>query len=382
MGTVFRYQVLRLLRDRILLLWALGLPIALSLIFMAMFAGLEAGYAVDPMRVGIVHDDAYVSEAGLDAALDAVSAADAEPQLLDPVVYDTAEQAEAAVRDGTTVGYIAVQDGDPVLHLSAEGNELSTTPVLRAMLDTYVQSRDELTALLAAGAPPAEAAAAVQNRHAFTTELQVTRVPGKPEVPYYFALLAFTSGMGMTIAVVAVQEITAPAGPLAARRNLGALPRWRLLLGTLAAAWVCTWACLVLAFIFMRFVVGVDFGPYTALCLLAIGISSLMACAAGSVLGTFPRMPLGGVSAISCLLALFCGLYGTASQELANRVELSAPLLSQLNPLWQATRCFYGLLYYDSLEPFARSCAALAGMTVVFFMIAMIRMRRTNHEHI
>ncbi|MBW3069143.1 ABC transporter permease [Actinomyces sp. 594] len=382
MRTVFRYQVLRLLRDRILLLWTLGMPIALSLMFMMMFSGLEAGYAVDPIRVGIVHDDAYAAEAGLDGALDAVSADDAELRLLDPVAYDTAEQAEAAVQKGDTVGYIAVQDGTPVLHLSPEGNDLSTTPVLRAMLDTYVHSRDEITSLIAAEAPPADAAAAVQDRHAFTTELQVTRVPGKPEVPYYFALLAFTSGMGMTIAVVAIREITAPSGHLAARRNLGALPRWRLLLGTLSAAWVCTWACLVLAFVFMRFVVGVDFGPYAALCLLAIGISSLMACAAGSVLGTFPRMPLGGVSAISCLLALFCGLYGTASQRLANAVELSAPLVSQLNPLWQATRCFYGLLYYDSLEPFARSCTVLAGMTLVFFIIAMIRMRRTNHEHL
>ncbi|MDO4899203.1 ABC transporter permease [Actinomyces sp.] len=382
MRTVFRYQVLRLLRDKILLLWTLGLPIALSLIFMTMFAGLEAGYAVDPIRVGIVHDDAYASEAGLEAALDAVSAAESEPQLLDPVAYDTAEQAEAAVRDGEAVGYIAVQDGTPVLHLSPEGNELSTTPVLRAMLDTYVHSREEITSLIAAGMPPAEAAVAVQDHHAFTTEIQVTRVPGKPEVPYYFALLAFTSGMGMTIAVLAVQEIIAPWGPLAARRNLGALPRWRLLLGTLSAAWVCTWACLIIAFAFMRFVVGVDFGPHAALCLVAIGVSSLMSCAAGSALGTFPRMPLGGVSAISCLLALFCGLYGTASQELANSIELSAPLLAQLNPLWQATRCFYALLYYDTLSPFVRSCAVLTGMTVVFFIIAMIRMRRTNHEHL
>lgn len=382
MRSVFFYQVLRLLRDRILLLWTLGMPIALSLIFMAMFSGLEEGYAVDPMRVGVVHDDAYAAETGLDGALAAVSADDAEPRLLDPVAYDTAEQAAAAVQEGETVGYIAVQGGTPVLHLSPEGNDLSTTPVLRAVLDSYVHSRDEIASLIAAGAAPADAAAAVQTRHSFTTELQVTRVPGKPEVPYYFALLAFTSGMGMMIAVVAVQEITAPSGPLAARRNLGAVPRWRLLLGTLSAAWVCTWACLVLAFVFMRFVVGVDFGPYAALCLVAIGVSSLMSCAAGAALGTFPRLPLGGVSAISCLLALFCGLYGTASQNLANAVELSAPLLAQLNPLWQTARCFYGLLYYDTLTPFARSCAVLVGMTVVFFILAMLRMRRTNHEHL
>ncbi|WP_257210646.1 ABC transporter permease [Actinomyces ruminis] len=135
MRSVFSYQVLRLLRDKILLLWTLGLPIALSLLFMMMFSGLEEGYAVDPMRVGIVHDDAYAAEAGLDGALAAVSAADAEPRLLDPVAYDTAEQAAAAVQEGETVGYIAVEDGGPALHLTPACNDLATTPVLRAALD-------------------------------------------------------------------------------------------------------------------------------------------------------------------------------------------------------------------------------------------------------
>lgn len=382
MRSVFSYQVLRLLRDKILLLWTLGLPVMLSLIFMAMFSALEAGYAVEPLRIGVVHDQAYTTAAGLDATLEALSDDDAELHLLDPVVYGSVADAEEAVVDGETVGYLAVEDGVPALHLTPACNDLATTPVLRAALDAYVQSRDQFTALVTAGADPAQASAALQFRHEFTEELQVTRVPGKPAVPYYFALLAFTSGMGMTIAVVAIQEITAPSGPLAARRNLGALPRWRVLAGALAGAWLCTWACLVLAFVFMRFVVGVDFGPYAALCLVAIGISGLMSCAAGSALGTIPRLPLGGVSAISCLLALFCGLYGTASQRLASTIEVNAPLLAQLNPLWQATQCFFGLLYYDSLVPFARSCAVLAGMSVVFLLITLMRMRRMSYEHL
>ena len=44
MRAVFTYQVLRLLRDKVLLVWTLGLPIVLSLMFMAMFSGLERAY--------------------------------------------------------------------------------------------------------------------------------------------------------------------------------------------------------------------------------------------------------------------------------------------------------------------------------------------------
>ena len=49
MRAVFAYQVLRLLRDKVLLVWTLDLPIILSLMFMAMFSGLERAYETTPL---------------------------------------------------------------------------------------------------------------------------------------------------------------------------------------------------------------------------------------------------------------------------------------------------------------------------------------------
>ena len=88
------------------------------------------------------------------------------------------------------------------------------------------------------------------------------------------------------------------------------------------------------------------------------------------------------VIAITVLLSLFTGLYGPGAQSLADAVERSAPLLARANPLWQCAHCFYGLLYYDSLAPFARSCAVLTGMAGLFLTIALIRARRMSHEHL
>lgn len=88
------------------------------------------------------------------------------------------------------------------------------------------------------------------------------------------------------------------------------------------------------------------------------------------------------VIAITVLLSLFTGLYGPGAQSLADAVERSAPLLTRVNPLWQCAHCFYGLLYYDSLVPFARSCAVLTGMAGLFLAIALIRARRMSHEHL
>ena len=56
MLTVFFYQVLRLLRDRVLLVWTLGFPIVMSLMFMAMFANLDKDFQATPISFGVVQD--------------------------------------------------------------------------------------------------------------------------------------------------------------------------------------------------------------------------------------------------------------------------------------------------------------------------------------
>ena len=380
MLTVFLYQVLRLLRDRVLLVWTLGFPIVLSLIFMAMFSNLDKVYEATPMSFGVVQDEAYRAAPGLDAVVERISADDADHHLITKVTHSTVAQAEAAAKRGETNGYLAVEGSDPVLHVTQQGNEAETTRVLRVVMDSYTQRRAEYVALAKAGAAP-EKLAALETDQAFTRSISVTPSPVKPQTHYYFALLAFACGMGTTVAMVAVKGIMA-VSPVGARQTLAGLARWKVLTATLAASWVCVLACLLIAFAFMASVVGVDFGPHMLLCLVAIGVCSLMASAVGAALGTLARLEIGMISGFTSLLSLFTGLYGPASQSLARSIEQHAPLLAQANPLWQTARCFYGLLYYDSLAPFARSCAVLLGMTCLFLTIALIRARRMTHEHL
>ena len=380
MLTVFLYQVLRLLRDRALLVWTLGFPIVLSLIFMAMFSNLEKAFEATPMSFGVVQDEAYRAAPGLDAVVERISADDADPHLLTKVTHSTVAQAETAAKRGETNGYLAVEGDQPVLHVTQQGNEADTTRVLRVVMDSYTQRQAEYAALAKAGAAP-EKLAALETDQAFTRSISVTPSPVKPQTPYYFALLAFACGMGTTVAMVAVKG-TMAVSPVGARQTLAGLPRWKVLTATLVASWVCVLACLLVAFAFMAAVVRVEFGRHMLLCLVAIGVCSLMASAAGAALGTLARLEIGIISGFTSLLSLFTGLYGPASQSLASSIEQHAPLLAQANPLWQTARCFYGLLYYDSLAPFARSCAVLLGMTCLFLTIALIRARRMTHEHL
>ena len=234
MLAVFSHQVLRLLRDKALIVWTLGFPIVLSVIFMVQFSNLEESYEASPMSFGVVQDEAYRAAPGLDALVERISADEADPHLITRVTHSTASEAEAAAKRGDTNGYLAVENGEPVLHVTQKGDVQESLRVLRVVMDSYTQTRAEHEALIEAGTPPGQVMS-LQAGHGFTQPVSVTPAPVKPATRYYFALLAFASGMGMTVAMIAVQGIVANS-PLGARQTMAGLPRWKVLTATLAAS--------------------------------------------------------------------------------------------------------------------------------------------------
>lgn len=412
MLTIFKYQVIGMLRDKVLMVWSLGFIIVLSLIFMAMFSNLQDSYEPSAQPFGIVQDDAYDAAPGFDACIRGISDEDAETRLVEPTFFANADDARAAAKNGDVVGYIDVEDDIPTLHVTAEGNDSVTIMVLRAVLDAYVETRAQYRAILSgdmtwaieqgvidpttlasfaqAGSdvdadafmsPVIDGLASRQDRIAIE-KAQVTHQEVDASVRYYFSLLAFACGMGMTFSMIAIRNLCANTSALGARQTMAGMPRWKMLVSCLAASWACIMGCLLAAFLFLKFFVGVDFGSRQVLCIVVLGVSSLVSCAAGAAFGTMRTMTTGMISGITCLLSLFTGLYGTAAQKLADFVEATVPALSWANPLWESTHGFFSLLYYDTLGPFAQNCAAMLGMAAIFMIIALARMRRMSYEHL
>lgn len=412
MLTTFKYQVIGMLRDKVLMVWSLGFIIVLSLIFMAMFSNLQDSYEPSAQPFGIVQDDAYDAAPGFDACIRGISDEDAETRLVEPTFFANADDARAAAKNGDVVGYIDVEDDTPTLHVTAEGNDSVTIMVLRAVLDAYVETRAQYRAILSGDMTwaieqgvidPTTLASFTQtgsdvDADAFMSSVidglasrqdriaiekaQVTHQEVDASVRYYFSLLAFACGMGMTFSMIAIRNLCANTSALGARQTMAGMPRWKMLVSCLAASWACIMGCLLAAFLFLKFFVGVDFGSRQVLCIVVLGVSSLMSCAAGAVFGTMRTMTTGMISGITCLLSLFTGLYGTAAQKLADFVEATVPVLSWANPLWESTHGFFSLLYYDTLSPFAQNCAAMLGMAAIFMIIALAHMRRMSYEHL
>lgn len=395
MTDVFVMTVKTLVRDRGLFVWALAFPLLLSTIFMFMFANLDDALAFDPVPAAVVADDAWEGSA-LAAVVDSLAepgTAGDEP-LLAVTAYPDADAARRALLDGAVDGVLSVgSDGEPRLAVGPVEAGVDSTQVgqtiLQGVVSTYACDvalvRDVARADPVVLADPALLAAAFQPVSA-TEVVSLTRSTPTESVRFYYALFGMAALFGGTIGMTAICRAQPNLSPLGARRALGALPRGRMLVATLTASWAVAFACLVVAFAYVRLVVGVDFAGREGLCVVGLALAALLATALGTFVGSLPKVSFSGktglMTALVCLLSLFAGLYGEPCMELADFIAREAPLLAAVNPATVITDLFYSLYYYDALGPYLVKAVTLLVMAAALIAASLVFVRRQRYASI
>ena len=413
MRALFVHTVRMLLRRRDVLIWVVLFPLALATLFQIMFSNFDEYYRVEPASCVVVDDENYRSPQAMffREMLNAVSEP-GDDQVLSVSMVATRDEGCAAVLAGDAAACITVNsEGLPSmqvypLSVSSTTGSLDQS-IVRAVLDqyrqTYAEMKQTFTALplaqgmqvapsqegfesLAATPGMQEAASAFMSDAVKTQQVDVLRVKSSSTVRYFYALMGFASLMSITVAICAVSATRANTSAVGARRQVAGVSPAKQMAVTMAASFVAVFGCLLLAFAYMRFVLGVEFGGRDGLAIVAIAACALMSTALGAAIGAIPNIPTPGkeglATGITCLCALFAGLYGEPSMQLADQIAQHAPWAALINPAAQAANAFYDLTYYDSLAPFFWTMCVLLVMAAAFFAVAAVLMRRQNYERL
>lgn len=382
-----------LTRKRELFVWALAFPLILSTMFMLMFSNLDDATAFDPVPTAVVSDSHYVDTEAFSSIIDELGQT-GDDQLLDIRQYQNFDAARDALAAGEVVGIISVDaEGTPKLAVAPDAGGLGVEQIgrsiLNTVLNTYVRNADLLTSIATENPLALADPDLIENALAYgnaTVQVSLTHSEPVQSVRYYYALLGMASLFCGQIGMLAICETQPNLTALGARRALGSTSRGATLAATLAASWLISFACLLVAFLYIRFVVGVDFAGREGMCVVGIAIAALFATAFGTLLGSLPKIgwgvKTGLLTGITCLLSLFAGLYGEPCMNLADQIAREAPVLAAINPAKVVTDTFYSLYYYDSLIPFAEKAGILLIMTAVLFAVSALFVRRQRYASI
>lgn len=335
-------------------------------------------------------------------AVDAAGPADAAGAASDP---DNADAAGAASGSGTAAGSSDVSTstssagstGAPRIILAPAGSGTGSDAsydvnraILESVVTSYLQSEALIEELATHDPVALSDPTTIENALGLSVsvrEVSLTHAQPDSMVRFYYALLGMASIFAAQLAGESVWHLQPTSSAAGARRTVSSTSRMRLLIPTIGACWAVSTIFLAIAFGYICLTAHIDFSGREGLCLVGIAAASLLSCGIGALVGALPgRMGSdsrrGILTALTCLLSLFAGLYGEPTMELADTIAQALPAATWLNPVCLIRDLFYTVYYYDTLIPFALRLAACMGIAAALLTVSAACMRRSAHEHL
>ena len=397
MWNSFLINVKTSIRNTSSLFWVLAFPVILAALMLGIMGNLQDGYSAEAQHFAIVSDANWKASLGADELVSSLSkkpkAGTDETQLLIPTTVASRAEADTRLDSQKDIGYLyAGSDGRVNMVLSdreaaniqsdSTASEGITVSILSASLVSFNQANSASSTL----ALPNTQILLQSGQQTYTKQIRLTHINPSMTAPYFFAVLAMACLIGASTAAEMIARTQPNLSALGARRASSPSPKWRQAAGAFLASWLFSAVSLLVAYIFVRTVCGVQTGGRDPIALIAIAVGTFMATAFGSMMGAIPKLPtetkVGLVIGIDCTLSAFIGLYGSLAMDLNNAIQEHAPILHLLNPVKQVSNLFYDIVYYDSLAPFARTCGILVTMAAIFLAICGLLLRKQRYEYL
>ncbi|KJY49552.1 ABC transporter permease [Bifidobacterium kimbladii] len=397
MWNSFLINVKTSIRNTSSLFWVLAFPVILAALMLGIMGNLQDSYTAEAQHFAIVSDANWKASPGADELVSSLSkkpkAGSDDTQLLIPTTVASKAEANTRLDGRKDIGYLyAGSDGLVNMVLSdreaasiqsdATASEGIAVSILSASLGSFNQANSARAAM----ASPSNRILLQSGGQTYTRQIRLTHIHPSMTAPYFFAVLAMACLIGASTAAEMIARTQPNLSALGARRASSPSPKWRQAAGAFLASWLFSAVSLLVAYIFVRTVCGVQTGGRDPIALIAIAVGTFMATAFGSMMGAIPKLStetkVGLVIAIDCTLSAFIGLYGSLAMDLNNAIQEHAPILHLLNPVKQVSNLFYDIVYYDSLAPFARTCGILVTMAAVFLAICGLLLRKQRYEYL
>jgi ABC-2 type transport system permease protein len=333
-----------------------------------------------PMNIGIVNTEEYSKDEYFKNAINSVSDAKSSQKMFN-ISLVSQNEAEDMLKNSKIEGYIIVKDN---IKLVVKENGISQL-IMKEFVDHYIQAKSQFEKIY------------VNNPMVFydLIKKQVTDVNYIKEVSsdstsknnnslnYYYALIGMTCLYGAFIGAKEIIDIEPNQSSKGARVSISPVNKLKLFSYSIFTATVIQILTIFLLIGYIAFVLRVDFGNKALLVLLTGVLGSLVGVSFGAMISSLIKgkegLKISIIIGVSMILSFFAGLMYANMKYI---IDKNVPLLAKLNPANLISDSFYSLYYYDTYTKYIQNSLTLLAMSVLFYIIVFIAMRRKKYASI
>ena len=380
----YKYALKTLLKNKALVFWTLAFPFILAIFFNLAFARLHDYDQFEPFDIAIVRDDAYNNEQTFAAAFKTLTAGD---ERMFKAKYVDFDEADKMLDEEKVEGIVYVKDGQARVKIKGNGTnqtvlKMTTEQVaqMSGMIDDIADAEQQRAdGTLNPIEVKMKAAEIVQNAQPkISDDSHVMNVVSIE----FFTLIAMACMQGAMLSSEMLNRCLPNLSHRGKRVAIAPTKKSVVVLSNLLAGYTMLLGSVVLLILFMRFVLGVDFGDNMGLIMLLAGIGSLTATMFGMLLAVMFKMSDNAKQVVVLIITmvgcLFAGMFG----GMKIFFDEACPWMNKINPVGLITDGFYSLLYYDDMTRFIVNALSLVALAAIFFVLSVRNLRRARYDSV
>lgn len=365
-----------LFRNKTTMFWCYLFPILLTTSLYMAAGRINAANSFDTIKIAYVNQSATEDEFG--AVLQSVRQSD-DVMLFD-VTLCSKEEAADLLDKGNIEAYI-VGGSSPELFVKENG--LNET-IIKAFMDAYRQKQITIGNILEHN-PDALNNGLIDdviNHRSFTQIADNHKNPDDVLI-YFYAILAYTCISAANWGLEEVINIQADQSMRGARVNASPVNKMKLFICNMLASYSCHSISVLLLFLYMKYVLRINFGDNLIYLLTACLVGSFAGLNLGANIGLWVKKKNEAKEAIITAVILGSSfLAGMMITDVKYYVAENLPFLAYINPTNLIADAMYSLYYFDGYNRYYTDIILLIAIVAVLLVTSYLGIRRKNYASI
>ncbi len=380
----YKYALRTLLKSKSLVFWTLAFPFILAILFNLAFARLHDYDTFEPFNIAVVNNDEFEKNVAFKAAFNTLSDDSSDEQLFKTQFVDM-DEAEKLLDDDKIEGFVYIADAQP--HVKIKTNGTNQT-VLKSVTEQVSQTSAMVEEI-------AKSEAGNSEQPTMRIYLDAMKIVSEAEpnikedshvmnmvVIEFYTLIAMACMQGAMLSVELTNRCLPNLSNRGKRVAIAPTRKSTTLSSGLAAGYTMLLFSLCALILFMRLVLGVEFGGNIGLIVLLAAAGSLSAMMLGMLISVALKTNEGAKNIVVVIVAmvgsLFAGMFGGMKIYFDNML----PFVNKISPVGLITDGYYSLYYYNDLGRYFVNLGSLLIISAIFFILATRSLRRSRYDSI
>lgn len=367
MKHLYKFNLLRMLREKSDMFWGLIFSVIMATLFFLSFGRGAMADTMSAIPAAAVKGENMIFETFLH---------EMDGDILE-LTWMEKEEAQAALKNGNVKGiYFCTKEPS----LTVSGVQINES-ILQTLLDTFLQNQELMISI--GKSNPSGLPAALSQLSDYGDYTEMVSAGGRTmdgSVTYFYALVGMACLFGGFSGLTSAINLRADQSALAARRSIIPVNRLKMVISEMLAAFSVQFANICLLLLYLRFILGITFGPKWPWLIPVCIFGSITGVSYGIFLGSLPMHEgiKNGILVGSSLLMSF--LAGLMMGNMKDIIEHVCPIINRINPAALISDAFYSISVYENLSRYYMNLFILAVITILLTAVSFIRLRRERYD--